>query len=274
MWPKRKIVLLVPQNRDGWQGILSLLNVLHRDVIVRETSPEAIVDWADRTIPGLEEELYDVSDVGPTEIFYWPGIPQEDPYRQWGLSRGLIQTELTEFLHRYWEEEIVLLVNPELGDDEPFLWRILDCAGFEPSLLWQTKEGQWEARINNGLHWIIPESWFIECWGHEMFGRRPKLVLDECCWVRQGDQVEFYSDKDRFEYLGEITPCANKALDDAVYTVMLQALQLGVPWRSIRRAYDMMNIRWYTNDMARDEWTGRAPVPSEEIEYLADRGVG
>ncbi|AFM01731.1 MULTISPECIES: hypothetical protein [Desulfitobacterium] len=274
MWPKRKILLLVPQNRDGWQGILSLLNVLHRDVIVRETSPEAIVDWADRTIPGLEEELYDVSDVGPTEIFYWPGIPQEDPYRQWGLSRGLIQTELTEFLHRYWEEEIVLPVNPKLGDNEPFLWRILDCAGFEPSLLWQTKEGQWEARINNGLHWIIPESWFTECWGHEMFGRRPKLVLAESCWVRQGDQVEFYSDKDRFEYLGEITPCADKALDDAVYTVMLQALQLGVPWRSIRRAYDMMNIRWYTNDMARDEWTGRAPVPSEEIEYLADRGVG
>lgn len=274
MWPKRKILLLVPRDRDEWQGILSLLNALHRDVIVREASPEASVDWADGTIPGLEEELYDASDAGPTEILYWPGIPQEDPHRQWGLSRGLMQTELTEFLHRYWEEEIILPVNSGVGDDEPFLWKILDCAGFEPSLLWQTEEGQWEVRINNGLHWIIPESWLTGCWGHESFGRRPQLVLTESCWVCQGEQVEFYGDKDRFEYLGDVAPCGNKPLDDAVYTVVLQALQLGVPWRSIRRAYDMMNIRWYTNDMARDEGTDRAPVPSAEIEYLAYRGTG
>lgn len=283
MWPKRKILLLVPREMDGWQGILSLLNALHREIIVRETSSDGIVDSADLTPPSLEEGLYDLSEVGPTEILYWPGIPEEDPFRQWGFSRGLMQTELTKFLHRYWEEEILLPVAQTESEEEPFLWRILDSAGYEPSLLWQSGD-RWDVRIGNGLHWIVPEAWFEHCWGNESFGRQPKPFMAESCWVRLGERVEFYSDKNRYEYLGFIAPYINKAQEDKIYSLVLRALQLGVPWRSIRHAYEALlntsdktntreNIRWYANDFARDEWTGRAPIPTEQTEYVENRGV-
>lgn len=286
MWPKRKILLLVPQDRQGWQGILSLLNALQRDVIVRETSsaggahraeeavsgPEAAL--GEGVIPGPKEALCDRAEAGPTEILYWPGIPQEEPYRQRGLARGLLQREVREFLHRYWEEEIILPVKPGPEEEEPFLWRILDEAGYEPSLLWQTREGRWEVRIRNGLHWIVPESWLAECWAGEKFGRRPPGILLESCWVRQGERVEFYGDKERLAYLGAVRSGGNKVPDDALYAAMLQALRLGVPWESIRRASDGMNIRWYADDLAKDEGTGGAPVPSVETEYLAYRGAG
>lgn len=283
MWPKRKILLLVPRVRDGWQGILSLLNALHREIVVRETSSDAIVDSADLMPSSLEEGLYDLSEVGPTEILYWPGIPLEDPYRKWGLSRGLMQTELTEFLHRYWEEEILLPMAQTESEEEPFLWRILDSAGYEPSLLWQSGD-QWDVRIGNGLHWIIPETWLDSCWGNENFGRQPKLFMVGCCWVRQGERVEFYSDQNRYEFLGFLAPYKNKTQEERIYSLVLQALQLGVPWRSIRRAYDALlntsdkmstreNIRWYANDFTRDEWTGRAPIPTEQTEYVENRGV-
>lgn len=285
MWPERKILLLVPHGLEGWQGIFSLLNALHKNVVVKITSPESQMDSAGIIPLGTDAEIYDLSDVGPTEILYWPGIQEEDTYRQWGQSRGLIQIEISEFLQRYWEEEILLPVAQIESEDEPLLWKILNQAGFEPSLLWQNDRGKWEVRIGNGLHWIIPETWFKGCWGTEVFGRQPERVFTESCWVDRGDRVEFYSDEKNYEYLGFIMPYKDKSQEGLIYSTVLLALQLGVPWRSIQRTYDGLainsgctntgeNIRWYGNDMARDEWTGGTPIPTKESEYMANRGVG
>ncbi|MGI1658203.1 MAG: hypothetical protein ACRKFN_04440 [Desulfitobacterium sp.] len=289
MWPKQKILLLVPRGLDGWQGILCLLNALHRSVMVRETLGEGPMDLADLTSSGLEERAFDLADVGPTEILYWSQIPLEDPYRQWGLSRGLMQTELTEFLHRYWAEEILLPVPQTETKDEPFLWRILEKAGFEPSLLWQKEEGQWDVRIGSGLHWIIPAAWLLNCLDGEEFGRHPQSVFPESCWIRREDRVEFYGDQRHYEYLGSLLPCIDYAKEDRTYSIVLQALQIGVPWEAIRRihdaslniplgAYPRENIRWYANDVTwditRNEGTGRTPVSTEEPEYMANRGIG
>ncbi|AGA70217.1 hypothetical protein Desdi_2805 [Desulfitobacterium dichloroeliminans LMG P-21439] len=289
MWPKQKILLLVPRGFEGWQGILSLLNALHRNVIVRETSAETPMDLADFSSSGLEEESYRLADVGPTEILYWPGIPPEDPYREWGLSRGLMQTVLTEFLHRYWAEEILLPVSHTESEEEPFLWRILNKAGFEPSLLWQKEEGQWDVRIGNGLHWVISAEWLQNCLGGEAFGRRPQSVLPESCWIRRENRVEFYGDQKHYEYLGCILPSEDNAKEDIIYSIVLQALRIGVPWDTIRRIQDVNlniflgidpreNIRWYADDFAwgitRNEGTGRTPISSEKPEYMANRGIG
>jgi len=290
MWPKRKTLLLVPPDREGWQGIVSLLNTLHREVCVRETNVKDQVEWAKETNSILNKELGEEIETGPTEILYWPGIFPEDPYRQWGLSQGLIQTELTDFLHRYWEEEIILPI-PNQGEEEPFLWKLLDSAGFEPSLLWPAQEGQWEVRLGRGIHWIVPENWLVAYWGQEKFGRPLKPLYPDCCWVRGEGRVEFYADKDRVEYIGALDPYPEPAQENRIYTMVRQGLQLGVPWRSIRRVYQESiknkeslpdpeisgardNIRWYSNDLARDDRKGRIPIPAEEIEYLAHRGIG
>lgn len=287
MWPKRKILFVIPRGIEGWQGILSLLEALHRDVIVRETSEEIPADLTGLTCPGLDEELVDLSDVGPTDILYWPGIPMEDAYRKWGLSRGLSQTELPEFLHKYWEEEIILPVNQSaLADGEPLLWRLLDAAEFEPSLLWKKPEGQWEVRIGQGLHWVIPEAWYNECCGLETYGRQPKRILSESYWLLKENRVEFYSDRESFAFLGFLEPFGNKEQEQGIYTTVLQALQLGVPWRNIKSFYNTVlntskddfvkrenSLRWYADDFARSTWPSGTELPTEGAEHLESRGI-
>lgn len=295
MWPKRKILLVIPRGIEGWQGILSLLEALHRDVIVRETSEEIPADLNGLTCPGLDEELVDLSDVGPTDILYWPGIPMEDTYRTWGLSQGLSQTELPEFLHRYWEDEIILPVTQSvLADEEPLLWKLLDAVNFEPSLLWKTHEGRWKVRIGQGLHWIIPKGWCKELGGIETFGRQPQRILSESYWLRQENRVDFYSDRESFAFLGSLEPYLDKEREQEIYATVLQALQLGVPWRNILSFYNSVlnssrntplnnprddfikwenSLRWNTDDIARGTWPSRTEFPTEGAEHLENRGI-
>lgn len=287
MWPKRKTLFVIPRGIEGWQGILSLLEALHRDVVVRETSEEIPADFTDLSLNGLDQELKDLSDVGPTDILYWPGIPMEDSYRKWGLSRGLSQTELPEFLHKYWEEEIILPVSQAgIVEEEPLLWRLLDAAGFEPSLLWKKTEGQWDVRIGQGLHWVIPEAWYNECCLEGAFGRQPKRILPESYWLLQEDRVDFYADRENLDFLGSLEPFVTKEQKPGIYTTVLQAFQLGVPWKNITSVYNTLlksprddivksesSLRWYEDDFARNTWPGRAELPIEGPEHLESRGI-
>ncbi len=260
MWPKGKILFLVPRGSSGWQGVVCLLNGLHRNVLIRETSPEEPVDLTD-LLPAFEAGI---TDGGATEILYWLGVDEEDPYRQWGSARGILQTEVSEFLQRYWEEEVILPVSAVPNEGDPILWRILDNAGYEPSLLWEKENGEWEVRIGNGIHWILPETWLRNCWDNITFGRLPYLYFPDSYWLRQGELVEYYRDQKGFEYLGSLKSYIDQDLEEGIYGMVLQALQLGVPWRSIRKTYESLlkidhprpqeNIRWYTDELTRAEW--------------------
>lgn len=260
MWPKGKILFLVPRGSSGWQGVISLLHALHRNVLMRETGPDEPVDLAD-LLPAVEAGI---TDGGATEILYWPGVDEEDPYRQWGLTRGILQTEVSQFLQRYWEEEVILPSSVVSKEGEPVLWQILHNAGFEPSLLWEKENGEWEVQIGNGIHWIVPETWLKEYWQGSTFGRLPYLYYPESFWSIHGDLVEYYRDQKGYEYLGSIKAYQDRDLEEGIYSVVLQALQLGVPWRNIRRTYEALleidhtgpqeNIRWYTDEFTRAEW--------------------
>jgi hypothetical protein len=238
VWPKRKILFVIPHGCEGWQGILSLLKALHIEYVVRETSENISADLTDLASLGLEQELTDLTDVGPTEILYWPDIPMEDAYRKWGFSRGLMQVELSEFLRRYWEEEIILPVEQCVtAEYEPLLWKFLSTADFEPSLIWKSPEEQWVTRVGSGLHWIVPKTWYRAWDKVTSFGRKPKRILEESYWVLQDNRVHFYSDTKSFAFLGTLEPYKNKDHEQAVYDTVLQALQLGVPWKSIESVY-------------------------------------
>jgi len=299
MWPKRKILFLIPSGIDGWQGIQALLNAMHREVILRETADQIPPDFTDLTYSGLDQALKDLSDVGPTDILYWPGISAENEYRQWGQERGLTQTELTDFLHRYWEEEIILPVPQAATEEEPLLWRLLNAADFSPSLLWRKQGGDWEVRIGQGLHWVISETWHKECFGAEQFGRQPKRILPESYWLKEGNTVNFYADNRNFEFLGSLDSCENDGLGEELYAAALQALRLGVPWKNIKGFYTLMNVnrnqtrnavapidcdgnnsiqeenslRWYSDEFARSPWPSGGEFPAKGTQHLESWGI-
>lgn len=243
MWPRRKILFVIPRGVKGWQGILPLLETLHKEVIVRETSEDSAVDLANLTFPGVDQECEDLSDVGPTEILYWPGVPIEDGYRKWGFDRGIEQKELPEFLHSFWEEDILLpVVQPTLGE-EPLLWSLLMGAGFEPSLIWKNSKGEWVTRIGRGMHWILPEEIMKVCYDSERttFGREPQKKLSTSGWILDENRVDFYSDRENFSYLGSLErSMTSSEQEQGIYDTVLLALQLGVPWRDILSVYKMI----------------------------------
>lgn len=287
MWPKRKILFLVPHGTEDWQGLLSLLEALHNDVIVRETSVEVPADLTGLTFSGVERDLEDLSDGGPTEILYWADISLEDGYRQWGLSQGLTQMELSEFLHKYWNEEIILPVDSNfLFEGEPLLWRLLEAADFEPSLLWRDREGQWTARIGRGLHWVISRKWLEACCDSNSLGRQPERVLTESYWFVHDDQVHFYKDPESYSYIGSLDQRFDRTEEEAVYNTVLLALQLGVPWSNIRNVLrpifksprdDIIDqetsLRWNVDDTQRHAWPSGRELSPEEFEHLEDWGI-
>jgi hypothetical protein len=293
MWPRQKILLVIPPGIEEWQGILSLLEALHKDVIIRNASKDISMDLTHLTFPKMDQESEELSEGGPTEILYWPEVSLEDGCRRWGSAYGLEQYKLPEFLHNYWEEDILLPVDQQcLADGEPLLWRFLESSGFEPSLLWKNSEGRWVTRLGGGLHWVISEDLYNICCGErDSLGKKPRWIDPTCYWTLNEDRVDFYSSRESYSFLGSIerietTAKEIKISEQAIYNTVLQALRLGVPWRNIQNVVKEVfksprddivdkekSLRWYVNAFERDAWPGGTELPSEEFEHLEGRGI-
>lgn len=270
MWPKRKILVLIPRGAEEGLGFQAMLDTLQIEHIVREVSAESQLDLSNLTIPGVDGETEDFLDNGPTEIVYWPEIEEKNGYRQWGLTRGLTQVQLQDFLHSLWEREVILPVSINAQEEgKPLLWKLLAEAGYEPSLIWAGPDGQWRAERSRGLHWVVPEAWLNSLFKEKRVGREPGCWFPEAYWVLREGEVDFYSEQETFRYFGTLQRYPEPETENRIYESILQALQLGVTWWEVKK-----NLRWNVNVVERDRGTNGAVCSVEDVEYLEDRWSG
>lgn len=270
MWPKRKILILTPQGAEEGRGFQALLEALKIGTILRQVSVEEPLDLTSLTIQGGETENEDFPDCGPTEIVYWPEIEADDAYRRWGENKGLPQESLAEFLHRIWEQDVILPVaEGALDEGQPLLWKLLSEAGYEPSLLWFGEEHRWCAVQGRGLHWVVSEEWLNALVKERLIGKQVKSWVPEGYWVIRDANVDFYAEREKFRYIGTLLRYPKPEVEENIYHSILLGLQLGVSWQVVKK-----NIRWNVSGDEPDRRTNRAECIAEDPEYVADRRTG
>lgn len=263
MWPMRKILILTPHGSEEGLGFQALLEALQIQTILRQVSADEPLDLTG--LMGAKDE--DFPDLGPTEIVFWPEFEFQNPYRQWGESQGLIQGSVDDFLHRLWEQEVILPV-PEslLQEGQPLLWELLSEAGYEPSLLWYGVDHHWVAEQGRGLHWVVSENWLKALVKDMPIGRQFKCWFPEGDWVISDAFVDFYAERENFRYFGRLQRYPEPEAEESIYRSILLGLQLGVSWWEVKK-----NIRWNGNAIERDRGTNRAECFVEDAEHMEDR---
>ncbi|WP_425807057.1 hypothetical protein ACHOLT_07905 [Desulfitobacterium sp. Sab5] len=267
MWPRRKILVLMPCGAQEGLGFKALLDALEIEAVFKEITAEESLDLVSPTIPGVEGTEEESLDCGPTEIVYWPES-LHDQYRQWGESRGIMPITVVDFLRGLWEQEIILPVPLNTQQKEqPVLWTLLFEAGYEPSLLWPKEDGQWSVIKGRGLHWVVPETWLNSLLKEEKVGRESRNQLPEGSWTVRKDTVDFYSEPSRFQYIGNLKRYPDAEAEESMYRSILTGLQLGVTWWEVKK-----NIRWNIDADKRDQRTNRAECVFEDAQYMENRG--
>ncbi|MEA4900055.1 hypothetical protein [Desulfitobacterium sp.] len=267
MWPKRKILILAPHGTEEGPGLQSLLGAFQIETILRQVSVEDPLDLKDLTIPGVDDEDEGLPDYGPTEIVYWPEFEVNNSYRQWGEKQGLLQEPVFNLLHKLWEQEVILPVSEdEQEEGRPLLWKFLAGAGYEPSLLWFDKEGRWVAERRRGLHWVVSANWLKGLIKDSSVGRPFRNWLSEGAWVINDDSVDFYANRSKFRFIGNLPRYPKSEAEESIYRSILLALQLGVSWREVKQ-----NIRWNVNGVERNQGTNRTEYFVEDAEHVEDR---
>lgn len=267
MWPRRKILVLMPHGIQEGIGLKALLDALGIETVFKEITAEEPLDLVSLAIPGAEGTEEESLDCGPTEIVYWPES-LNDPYRQWGESRGILPITVADFLSGLWEQEVILPVPFNTQQKEqPILWTLLSEAGYEPSLLWPEEDGQWNVIKGRGLHWVVPETWMQSLLKGEKVGRESKNQLPEASWIVREDTVDFYSEPAHFQHLGNLQRYPDTEAEESIYYSILTGLQLGITWWEVKK-----NIRWNIDADKRDRRTNRAECIFEDAQYLENRG--
>lgn len=264
MWPKRKILIITPQGAEEGMGFQALLKALQIETILRQVSPEEPLD-----LMGLGVEAQDDNflDCGPTEIVYWPEFDSQNAYRQWGENQGLCQESVVDFLHKVWEQDVILPVPEGLMQEErPLLWKLLSEAGYEPSLLWYGVDEHWVAEQGRGLHWVVPEQWLKALVEDRTVGRQSNGLFPEGYWVICNAFVDFYADRENFRYIGRLPRYPTPEVEEHIYRTILLSLQLGVSWWEVKK-----NVRWNLNGVERDRGTNGAECFVEDSKHLEDR---
>lgn len=244
MWPPRKIMLALPaavpgESFDAFFKALGIeLEILVIDAPARSEETKAGA-----------EACFDDLTLGCTELVLWPGCAEKVMGRK-EVSPGIPQQEWSTFLHNLWQGEVILPIpGPnQVGEDEgkPWLFCLLQEAGYEPSLLWQTLTGKWLGERGMGIHWVVPEDWAgFACADPDSLGRRAQMFPGEYTWKERFDRVDFYADYPR-RFVGSILLENLPARKPSAYETIALALALGVSWGTIDRAVIKM--------LAQKEW--------------------
>lgn len=260
MWPRRKILLLTPHGAEEGLGLQALLNALQIETIIREASAEESLNLSGLINSGVDSAEENLLDHGPTEIVYWPEFDSQNAYRQWGLNHGLTQNSVTDFLHKLWDQDVIIAV-PDCAqeEDRPLLWQFLSEAGYEPSLLWYGADHHWSAKLGRGLHWVVPETWLKALFKDQFVGREPKYLFPKAFWVVRKESVDFYAEPDKFRFFGRLQRYPDSEIEESIYHSILLGLQLGVSWWEVTK-----NIRWNMDDIERDQGTNGAECAVED----------
>ena len=275
VWPKRKIQLVASSAAPGIDGVRAILKGIQLDFSeVEELSAGIRENWWEKPF----DQMVSTEGSGPaTDVVFWSEGTEHNLWRERALAEGLNQQSIQSFIHNVLEDEVILKVSEPtvLIEGRPLLGHVLQAAGFEPTILWPTTDGEWQCERKQGTHWVIPESWQVSLVGKSSLGRTTG-VEKKATWVAREDRLDFYQEQDGLKYVGEIPRWPELMEEQLAAETIAMCIDLGVSWLDIRLALSsiwknitmMDNLRWNINDIG---WNGRScgeELPSAEIDHV------
>lgn len=289
VWPKRKIQLVGSSAAPGIDGVRAVLKGMQLEFFEAEDLSGGIIEnWWEKPF----HQKAETEEVGPvTDIVFW------SEGRETAISEGLNQQSIESFIHNILEDDVILRVSEPtiLIEGRPLLGHVLHEAGFEPTILWPTKDGEWKCERKQGTHWVIPESWQVSSCGarsEELEVRttdsenrassqapRPDVgAAEKVTWVVRADRLDFYLAQDGLKFVGQIPRWPEPMEEHLAAETIARCVELGVSWLDIRLALSSLwqniimtdNLRWNINDIGWNGWTGGEELPSTPTDHLED----
>ena len=279
VWPKRKIQLVASSAAPGIDGVRAVLNGIQLEFSEVEPTTEDFSDGF--TESWFEKPFYSFEDLDPaTESVFWPGGTEDDFWRKKAIKQGMNQQSIQSFIHNILDDELILPVSEPTVfiEGRPLLGHVLNEAGFEPTILWQTTDGKWQCERRQGLYWLIQESWLVELVEENWRERRTVRVEEKATWMVGETGVDFYRAQEGLKFVGRTPRWSEPMEEQVVYQNIAKCLDLGVSWLDIRLALSPLwnsiimtdNLRWNNDDFG---WNARAcgeKLSAEPFEYVED----
>ncbi len=278
VWPKRKIQLVASSAAPGIAGVRAVLKGIQFEFSEAEDLSEGIMEnWWEK--PFAQKAATEES--GPvTDVVFWSEGTEHNIWREKALAQGMNQQSIQSFIHNILEDEVILRVSEPTVfiEGRPLLGHVLDEAGFEPTILWPTTDGEWQCERKQGIHWVIPESWQVSLVGENLLGRSTVGVEEKATWVVRENRLDFYQAQDGLKFVGQIPRWPEPMEEQVVAETIAKCIDLGVSWLDIRLALSSIwkniimtdNLRWNINDIG---WNARAcgeELSSAPIDHLED----
>jgi len=284
VWPKKKIQLVASSEAPGIDGVRAVLKGIQLEFCETENLSEGIKDnWWEKPFDP-KGETDETDETGPTDVVFWSEEMEHSIWRKKALAQGLNQQSIQSFIHNILEDDVILTVSEPtvLVEGRPLLGHVLKEAGFEPTILWPTTDGEWQCERKQGNHWVIPESWQVSLVGIDMLGRSPVEVEEKASWVVRDDRLDFYKAQDGLKFIGQIPRWPEPMEEQVAAETIAKCLNLGISWLDIRLALSSIwntitmtdNLRWNNDDIG---WNARASgkeLPSEPIDHMEDWWAG
>jgi hypothetical protein len=281
VWPKKKIQLVASSEAPGIDGVRAVLKGIQLEFFEAGHLNEEINDnwWEKPFDPKGETE-----DTGPTDVVFWSEETELSIWREKALAQGLNQQSIQSFIHNILEDDVILTFSEPtvFVEGRPLLGHVLKAAGYEPTILWPTTDGEWHCERKQGNHWVIPESWQVSLVGKELLGRSPIEVRDKASWVVRDDRIDFYRAQNGLKYMGQIPRWPEPMEEQGAAETIAKCLDLGISWLDIRLALSSIwntiiktdNLRWNNDDIGWNARAGGEELPSEPIDHMEDWWAG
>lgn len=296
VWPKRKIQLVASSAAPGIEGVRAVLKGIQLEFSETEDLSEgSMEDWWEKPF----DQKTDTEGSSPaTDIIFWSEGMEQDIWREKALAEGLNQQSIQSFIHNILVDEVILGVSEQtvLIEGRPLLGHVLQEAGFEPTILWPTSDGEWQCERKQGNHWVIPESWQVSLVGKSLLGRSSgeargarhearttdfgprasSLEPRSATWVVRENRLDFYQAQDGLKFVGQIPRWPEPMEEQVAAETLAWCIDLGVSWLDIRLALNSIwknniitdNLRWNINDFGRNAWACGEELPSTQIDHV------
>jgi len=288
VWPKSKIHLVASSAAPGIAGVRAVLKASQLEFSEGEDLSEEIREnWWERPF----DQMAEPEGSGPvTDVVFWSEGTEHSIRREKALAQGMNVLSIQSLIHNILGNDVILRVSKPVIfiQGRPLLWHILYAAGFEPTLLWETKDGEWQCERKQGIHWVIPESWQVssgeaqgaerEAWATDLEPRPEIGVKERTSWVARDTGLDFYLAQDALGFVGQIPRWPEPMEERVAAETIARCLDLGVSWLDIRLALCAVwkniiltdDLRWNINDIGRNAGTCGEELPSEPINHVED----
>lgn len=274
VWPKKKIQLVASSAAPGIDGVRAVLNGIQLEFSEAEDLSVGIMEkWWEKPF----DQMVATEGSRPvTDIVFWSEGTEHNSWREKALAEGLNQLSIESLIHNILEDQVILRVSEPTVfiNGCPLLGYVLQEAGFEPTILWPTTDGEWQCDRKQGIHWVIPESWQVGSGEARSAKREARTNVFEshascpaprtASWMVREDRLDFYQAQDGQKFVGQIPRWPEPMEEQLAAETIARCIDLGVSWLDICLALSSTwqknmiitdNLRWNINDIG---WNARA----------------